>query len=786
MVIHSANRSIIHFTTRRGFIIGGMAVAFLSDTPKTVLSGEIDAPSAPFEVSIPVESLSNGPVSANGFAGFTNSTGQVFTSSSWGAAKKRYLKADDYKEFVATTTTTTRDVELTSWGANITMFLRLSDGRGYYFAWNYDVPSAGQLRIGIVTGLTEGQEFEQNGTYYNIWNAKLSDVASSYNPSDTSRDLFTFGASGFDIYLRYNGIELVRLKEYRHMEAGLVSLQANRGHGFRNIGVRYLPPKTLFSIPEVDLIDLRDFGLRGAATTGSIDADSNSLTIAEDKYFRIGDRIIVEVGGENGGGLRGTIGVGGTYPNLNYANAAEMNADTGRPNLTYAWMRDTGDVRSSYGGKWNQDGRYYLQKIAPKALLAKITAISNDGLNLTLDARARVAATDANVYLDNIGYFAICGEAAVGPPAPDNIRIKLPAGRFAVSGYVSIKAKTGWQIFGQGKTETEVFSPKGCRSATIEAFQSDYTVVRDLHLHGNARNHGYGLDWVGDTVSTFPYGIHFNLCQHCVAQDCKVTDAFMKSVGAAYAKDCWARRIEVISTEAFQCYIQWLIAWSDSQLGGVEDCTIDSPYLTAGLEMFRSSGVIFRRVKTRNATFSSNSSGGNFLFEDCAIMIEANSQMSEPSFSHHNPIININSNIRPPNEDMALGGRIVRQTITVKGYINSNHDNLIYCVINAENPNIIIEGTYPDAENPKGFFSGPGWHVGTNGFNGIFVRSAGRNVTIRGMRFKGATDWLHGHGPVHTEGGSCRVLDCVMDRPATGKYVTEKGTQTNADWEALH
>jgi hypothetical protein len=260
----------------------------------------------------------------------------------------------------------------------------------------------------------------------------------------------------------------------------------------------------------------------------------------------------------------------------------------------------------------------------------------------------------------------------------------------------------------------------------------------------------------------------------------------MKSVGAAYSHNCWARRVEVICTKGLQNYVQWLIQWSDSSLGGAEDCTINSPYLTAGLEMFRSSGVIFRRVNTRNATFSSNSSGGHFLFEDCAITIEANSQMSELSFSRYNPIFNVNSNIQPPNKDMALGGQILRQMIIVEGYINANHDNLIYCVINAENPNIIIEGTYPDAENPKGFFSGPDWHVGTNGFDGIFVRSAGSNVTIRGMRFKGATDWLHGHGPIHTEGGSCRVLDCVMDRPATGKYVTEVNAQTNAHWGASH
>jgi hypothetical protein len=242
----------------------------------------------------------------------------------------------------------------------------------------------------------------------------------------------------------------------------------------------------------------------------------------------------------------------------------------------------------------------------------------------------------------------------------------------------------------------------------------------------------------------------------------------------------------VISTEALQCYVQWLIQWTDSRLGGAEDCSIDSPYLIAGLEMFRSSGVIFRRISTRNATFASNSSGGNFLFEDCAVVIEPNSQLSDASFSAANPIIDVNSHIQPPSPDITVGGRIVRQAITVKGYINTNNDNLIYCTINADNPNITIEGTYPDADRPQGFFCGPAWWPGTKDFGGIFVRSSGANVTVRGMRFKGATDYGDDRGPVHTEGGLCQVIKCVMDRPATGDFVTETGTQSNADWEASH
>ena len=104
-----------------------------------------------------------------------------------------------------------------------------------------------------------------------MWKAKLSDVAASYNSSDTNNDHFTFGASGFDVYLKYNDIELVRLKEYRHMDAGLVSLQANNNCGFRDVNVHYLQPKSLLSNTEAGVIDLRDFGLRDITTTGSID-----------------------------------------------------------------------------------------------------------------------------------------------------------------------------------------------------------------------------------------------------------------------------------------------------------------------------------------------------------------------------------------------------------------------------------------------------------------------------------------------------------------------------------
>ena len=199
-----------------------------------------------------------------------------------GARPRKISEGNDYKKFVAVTIAAARDVELTSWGADVAMFLRLIGGQALYFIWNYNVPG-GRLGIGIVTGLVEGREFEQNGTYYEIWGAKLSDVAPSYSPSNTNKDVFTFGASGFDVYLKYNGAELVRFKEYRHLKSGVIALQANNNYGFRDVGVHYLVPRTLLSTPESGVIDLRDFGLRDIATRGSIDANENILAIEENK-----------------------------------------------------------------------------------------------------------------------------------------------------------------------------------------------------------------------------------------------------------------------------------------------------------------------------------------------------------------------------------------------------------------------------------------------------------------------------------------------------------------------
>src|SRR5262249_58437544 len=100
---------------------------------------------------------------------------------------------------------------------------------------------------------------------------------------------------------------------------------------------------------------------------GSIDADSNILRLMETSNLKVGDQVIVEIGGEAGEGKFGTMGVGGVVP------AA-----------TDGW--------SSF---------YYRSKDCPLALVAKVTAVSDTGRTLKLDKYAATATIHAPGYFDN-------------------------------------------------------------------------------------------------------------------------------------------------------------------------------------------------------------------------------------------------------------------------------------------------------------------------------------------------------------------------------------------------
>jgi hypothetical protein len=457
--------------------------------------------------------------------------------------------------------------------------------------------------------------------------------------------------------------------------------------------------------------------------------------------FNVQDWVIVEIGNEPGRGQRGTRGVGGTWPAKSYPTEAQLLADKSQPNKTFAWAEDTGFVLWRLDGKWLNiapnrpdmfyTGQYYLGKAIPRALQARVKAIS--GNTLTLDKPAAVSTDGANVYLDTAPILNALIDSGTG--------FTLPAGQYPVGGVVWIKHKVGFTLAGQGKDETTIYSPKGVPSAMIQAYHAPRTLVRDLTLRGNFRDHGFGLNWTGSTPagknspvtetdvpqgSGFPRGIFFHTASHdSVVQDVRVIDVAQQAVGVAFANNVWARRVVNIQNDLLRQYVQWQFQWTDTTGGGCEDCEVRSTYIIPGFEAFKATDVKFIRPKGHNALFAMNGSGG-WLIEGADLEFSPNSLHPESdrlAASPHHGIITIASNAAG-GPQVAKGGVIRNAKLMQKGYLNARNDSLQGIIVNADNPNIRIENvTYhaPDYKKP----------TVSNGAVGL--NSTGLNTTVDGM-----------------------------------------------------
>lgn len=669
----------------------------------------VRSPQTNTDRSINVAGSSTGAVAAGtAFIGFTNPACTIFDANNWTTptASLRYIKADDSKNYTLLTADSARDAEVTSWSRNATRFFRISNGRAIYFDLNLETANS-TLIIGICTDLTFGTSgYGANYTSYPVYtNSDLVGSVSGYSKTDTEGDTFTFGVEGFDFYAKFNGVEFARVQDYRHMEAGQVALQANTGYGFRNVTLDWVHPKKIRSVGSI--IDLRDFGLKDLAAIGSISASSDQLVLNTNPGFAVGDSIIVAVGGESGAGARGTAGVGGTWPALSYANTTAMDADTGQANNTYAWAVSTGNVYRYASGTltWTQVTNYYTAKVIPRALVATITGIS--GLTLTLDTDATNTATAANVYYDNADIInGISGVNADYEIVPDDIELKIPEGNFAISERIDIISRDGWQLYGVGKTATMLFSPNGVPSANVIFTSADNVVAKDFHLKGNVRDNGFGLNWTDAVTeisvpqgSAFPSGIRFNTLDNGVMQDMYVTDVWQDAFGVSFGNNNWCYRVTNYQTDELKQYVQWMFQIANAEGGGCVDCAVDSDFLIAGFEAFGGNNQTFTRCITRNGVFSCNSAG-SWLYEDCEVTIEANSQGPSLAFSDTNPILNVNTNIGQNPDGVLNGGTLRNFTCVQEGVINASNDVLNCISVGATNPNITIDGatiTHPTA-----------------------------------------------------------------------------------------
>ena len=746
-------------------------------------------------VTIPVAVQPLGTLTPNYFAGCTSPALTVAQNNYWTPANTKYLYDPTGLSPVALSDASSRDQEVTTYMRIGYIFLRLVGGKAVYFNHNANAGS-GTLDIGIVTGWTTGQLPGASGTYVSLYNtSNLDGIAPGYQQANTTGLALTFGVSGFDVYVKCNGAEFLRFTQIYQLVSGQIAIISlgEAQIGFRDTELDFFVDRPLYSRIPIGQFNLLDFGVSTKTATGSITAGSTALNLTHTSPFKPGDSVIVEIGHEAGAGARGTVGVGGTWPSLSYANVTAMNADTSKPNGTWCWLQSTtGTARFSTGtNTWTLTAAndWYAAVVYPKSLVAKVVSVA--GSVVTLDTAATVTSTSANVYFDNWAIFDnLCGQksAEIFAIMPSNIEVVIPQGSYAFSKMASVYSRNDWRLIGSGVAFSTLFSPKGVPSQEVFFYVCTNTngldSVANFTLRGNARFSGYGLN-VTETADvhgqSYPCGVLMWACTSFIVRNVAVFDVFQDAVGVEYGSNIWAYNCTATLTDGLQCYIQWLFQWADTTGGGFVDCVVTSPILTAGFEIFRSSGVTMTRPVGNNATFSLNSSGLWYLDSPVCI-VGPNTQYNDLSFSYRNPIVNVNSNISPPNPTISQGGTIYNMHISMPLPINANKDILPGIIVNADNPNVSVLSDYTSVNTgaAPGLIVMGNYQPPSAAFGAAAVISTGVNTTVRGIRVIGTADSPFGYTNIFCNASGNSIVNCVADT-ITGNAT---GCMTNAQWIA--
>jgi hypothetical protein len=740
--------------------------------------------------TLDVAGSSTGNYAANAFANFTSPATTIFTS---GAFKRiRPNPADDH--LVAYTTPTAVDGEISIFkpgSVNFAILLRMTADRAIYY-----VENGTNVRIGVLTGFDKtAANFETNGTRNDVYvsSTPATDLP-DWSSLVTDVSTITFGCTGFEVYLEYNGTEVLRFTQWQHVTAGNFGVWANDSGGTGNIIADLPGDITLYSDPDTDYYDPRDFGMKDLdPCTGSISATSSSLVLSSNPGFEVGDTVIVEIGTESGLGVRGTEGVGGHWPPLDYANAAAMNADTSQPNQTFAATLDDGFVYGCTGGVWSRSTTgagvhsqgYYSCLMVPKALVAVVTNVS--GNTLTLDTAASATATNANVWLDCLPSFYVIDTNetnrtdtqdtdGLGVPysllAPnDGIVFEIPAGRYATSDIMSCGVIDYFfpnLIFrGQGIDQTEFFAPDGTMGAQWDFRYCDGLQVKDFKNTGNHGANGYGFDGsIGGAGS--PVGsITCRDCNDLVVRNIESHETFS---GAVIMEDCddgWAYDCSTTITEPHRQYVGWQMQTANASGGGFQDCTITAAYMTKGFECFGGNTNDFINCNGTNIGFSCNSSNG-WLFSDCNIVITDGAlHPDHTAVFQDEAIFSISAN--------AFGGTrtsrgMANCGVIQQGYANAGHYIFKAVQVFSNYPDLSITGGYPACPvgtGYGGYFEASDHdpaHVSSYG--GIIMSNALR-TTVTGIRVVGAAIVAPGHsshyGNISLLGAGSSADSCVAD-----------------------
>jgi hypothetical protein len=370
------------------------------------------------------------------------------------------------------------------------------------------------------------------------------------------------------------------------------------------------------------------------STTGSMEAGSYVLTCADASGFNTGDWVIVEIGGEAGGGLVNTDGVGGRQAAIGAA-----------PWYPY----------------------YYYDVDQPLALCAQIMHIDDNVVQL--DRPAYVATTDANVYFDNTPpWNRFVPNYYYYPNANANKTFLFPAGVFAYSQSIGFGHCNNANILGSADGETRIYSPKGCGTSHFDVrYATDVRYGRFVYEQ-NFKQHGW--------VWGIGRGIEMVQCTRPIMHDMTLIDRGPSGIEMHNCTNGRTFRLRSLRTEPFMAYTQWSL--NDVHCDGSiwYDCRADSPNgLDKGFEMFRSTNTTFIRCGGINATYASGGAS-NFTIIGFWSIVKADSGLPlDPSYTNNTPIPWSNQSIMDITNNvgswlnMSLGGTIHNPRLIQEDYI---------------------------------------------------------------------------------------------------------------------
>ncbi len=814
-------------------------LAFVSCGAVGLVGGRSGVTPTPATANIPVASLANGSYAANNWTGFTTNATTVSTTSG-----RKYIQTttSSASNTLAIGTADWRDEEVTFYFTFGRAIVRSTGQGGTGLQMSLGI-SGGGLRISILSGIDYTSP--EAGTTSLIY-AQSNPSGCITNWPTSADSAFTFGMRGFEAYLLIDGqpaydtcqttamnpLGEIRFYEYRAavQNAGKVSVWAHSGSTGGGVGnqitATYYALTSLYSNVATNTFDIRDFGVRQiSAVTGSMSANSCTLTLNSPRDFRVRDQIIVETGGESGAGAINTIGVGGSSPELHYATNAARDADTSQAVNTYAYIDTDGTTKYWNGSIWTQEvsgmATYYSKWKAPVALIASVIAVdASPATTLTLQTFganaypgrncSAVATTNANVWLDSrIGFYPVTtssaenfSSAAYDQSTYTGMTFNIAAGTWYMSEGAYVNANTtnlrqNLTVQGAGVASTTIKNPAGVSAKQVNILGVNNGVtIQDFLSIGNLSNVGGTLWSYATTNKNFndrakggPVNVHMEGGNNLnpTVQRIKCIDV-VRGCAVISGGNAQILNSEVVTTVGQYSYFQWMFALTNcSSSGQINGITATGAYLLKTAEVFGCDSGIITNVTGTNALISSNCSSSSVI-SNITSTITTNSFFDITSGWLDEPIININVNA---GCGTTTGGTVSNFRLIQSGYVQTTTNSSLKGIqIQATASNWTVSGGYPGGGGCTsalaGFNQAPNFDsTDTIYYGAMAVMSDGPSTTVTGIRSKGTAIGSPGHslhyGNISLNGANSVATNNVADViHMGGSSPTTSGNQTNA------